>query len=864
MQKPPRLFLRFLRWFCREDYLEEIEGDLTEVFEKNYPISPRKAKWKFAWSVFKYFRPEFIRSFKATYTSPTIMFRHNLLITYRSFLRYKSSFFINLIGLSSGLACTLLIYLWVMDELSIDKFHEKDSQLFQVFQTLGAGADHETIEYTPGILAKTLAEEMPEVELAAAIVPSYWFSSQGIISAGDTRFKVAPQYVSKDFFNVFTYPLVDGNKVDVLVNKQAILLSESLCMRLFQTTRGVIGKNVQWSHLEGISGEYFVTGIFKDAPSNSTAKFDVVFSYELFLENRPSLQKWANSDPCTYVILKKGTDLNAFNAKIKDLKRQKTQNPEEGTFEAQQFSSKYLYGHYQLERGGYGGSRIQYVQLFSVIAIFILAIACINFMNLSTARASRRLKEIGIKKAVGAGRKALVYQYLGEAMVVTALALVVSIALVYLLLPIFNNVTAKHLSFQLDETMVFSLLGIVVITGLMSGSYPALYLSGFNPVAVLKGKLATSIGEVWMRRGLVIFQFTLSIVLIASVLVVYKQIEFIQSKNLGYNRDNIISFEMEWKGEGSLLPLLSEIEKIPGVINTSCYYHNLLGDHGGTGDVQWDGKDANVKMNFANLEVGFDFIETLGIEIAEGRSFSRDIRPEGQIVFNETAIRKMGITDPVGKTVRLWGEQKQIVGVVKDFNFESLYQDIKPCFLQVIPELPNAVVKIKGGTEQASLEQLEKLYHKFSPGLPFEYRFLDAQYQSLYAAEQRVSVLSRYFAGIAILISCLGLFGLAAFTAERRVKEIGIRKILGATNFGIVGLLSGDFTKMVMVAIFVALPVSYLIGLKWLESFAYKVDLEWWFFIVAGFSALLIAWITVSLQTLKAARTNPCECLRNE
>jgi putative ABC transport system permease protein len=262
--------------------------------------------------------------------------------------------------------------------------------------------------------------------------------------------------------------------------------------------------------------------------------------------------------------------------------------------------------------------------------------------------------------------------------------------------------------------------------------------------------------------------------------------------------------------------------------------------------------------------VGFDFIETLGIEIAEGRSFSRDIRPEGQIVFNETAIRKMGITDPVGKTVRLWGEQKQIVGVVEDFNFESLYQDIKPCFLQVIPELPNAVVRIKDGTEQATLEQLEKLYHKFSPGLPFEYRFLDAQYQSLYAAEQRVSVLSRYFAGIAILISCLGLFGLAAFTAERRVKEIGIRKILGATNFGIVGLLSGDFTKMVMVAIFVALPVSYLIGLKWLESFAYQVELEWWFFIVAGFSALLIAWMTVSLQTLKAARTNPSECLRNE
>jgi putative ABC transport system permease protein len=865
MQKPPRLFLRFLRWFCREDYLEEIEGDLREVFKKQFQTSPLRAKWKFAWNVLKYFRPEFIRSFKANYhTNPTVMFRHNLLITYRSFQRYKSSFFINLIGLSSGLACGLLIYLWVMDELSMDKFHEKDSQLFQVFQTLGAGGNSETIEYTPGILAKTLAEEMPEVELAAAIVPSYWFSSQGIISVEDRRFKVAPQYVSRDFFDVFTYPLVEGHKNELLAHKQAILLSESLCMRLFQTTIGVIGKNIQWSHSEGISGDYFVTGVFKDVPSNSTARFDVIFNYELFLENRPSLQNWWNSDPCTYVILKKGTDLDAFNAKIKGLKRQKTQNTEEGTFAAQQYSSKYLYGHYQLERGGYGGGRIQYVRLFSVIAIFVLAIACINFMNLSTARASRRLKEIGIKKAVGAGRKALVFQYLGEAMLMTFLSLLVSVMLVYLLLPTFNNATAKELSFQLDQTMVLSLIAIAAVTGLMSGSYPALYLSGFNPVIVLKGKLATSMGEVWIRRGLVIFQFTLSVILIASVLVVYKQIQFIQSKNLGYNRDNIITFEFEWKGEGSLLPFLSEIGKIPGVIHSSCYYHNLLGDHGGTGDVHWEGKDANSKMRFANLEVGFDFIETLGIEMAEGRAFSRDIAPDRQIIFNEDAIRKMEIEEPVGKTVKLWGEEKQIVGVVRDFNFESLYEDIQPCFLQVIPELPNAIVKIKGGTERASLQQLEKLYHKFSPGLPFEYKFLDTQYQALYAAEQRVSILSRYFAGIAILISSLGLFGLAAFTAERRVKEIGIRKILGATDFRIIGLLSGDFTKMVLIAIAVALPVSYLIGLKWLESFAYRVDLEWWFFVVAGSAALLIAWVTVSLQTIKAARINPSECLRNE
>jgi ABC-type antimicrobial peptide transport system permease subunit len=862
---PPKRALKFLRWFCREDCIEEIEGDLTEIFEKQYKQSPGKAKRKFIWSVVKHLRPEFIKSFKPSYhTNNLSMIRHNLLITYRNFLRYKSSFFINLIGLSSGLTCTLLIYLWVLDELSMDKFHEKDSQLFQVFQNLNTGNGIETIEYTPGPLAMALAEEIPEVELTVSVVPSYWFPTRGIIASDDIRFKVSPQYVSRDFFNVFTYPLVEGNRKEVLADKHAILLSESLCTRLFHTTANVIGKTVQWSHLEGISGEYFVTGVFKDVSSNSTARFDVLFNYDLFLEKRPNLQYWGNSDPCTYVLLKRGTDLDAFNAKIEGLKRQKTQNPEEGTLVALPYSSKYLYGHYQLERGGYGGGRIQYVRLFSIIAVFILAIACINFMNLSTARASRRLKEIGIKKAVGAGRRTLVYQHLSEAMLMAFLSLLVSIAVVYMLLPGFNLITAKHLSLNFDKTLLLSLASIVAFTGLAAGSYPALYLSGFNPVAVLKGKLATSAGEVWMRRGLVIFQFALSIILIASVLVVYKQIQFIQSKNLGYNRDNIISFEMEWKGEGSLLPFLAETSRIPGVISNSCYYHNLLGDHGGTSDVHWDGKDPNLNVHYANLEVGFDFIETLGIEMAEGETFSRDISPERQIIFNEDAIEKMGIEDPVGKTVRLWGEEKQIVGVARNFNFESLYKDIKPCFFQVIPELPSAILKIKGGTEQTTLEQLEKLYQKFSPGLPFEYRFLDADYQAIYAAEQRVGVLSRYFAAVAILISSLGLFGLAAFTAERRVKEIGIRKILGATNFGIVSLLSGDFTKMVLIAIGVALPISYMIGLKWLEDFAYRINLEWWFFISAGAAALLIAWLTVSLQTIKAASTNPSECLRNE
>jgi ABC-type antimicrobial peptide transport system permease subunit len=863
--KPPKNALWFLRWFCREDYVEEIEGDLTEIFEMQFEHSPGKARRRFYWSVIKYFRPEFIKSFsKNCCVNPISMFRHNLLITYRNFLRYKSSFFINLIGLSVGLASALLIYLWVNDEMSVDKFHAKDAQLYQVLQNLDIGNAIETIEYTPGLLARTLAEEMPEVEYATAVIPPYWFSDKGIISVGDNRIKVAPQYVSKDYFNVFTCPIIEGNKNQLWSDKYAVLLSESLATKLFHTTANIIGKTIQWNHSERLNGEYFITGIFKDPPANSSVQFEIIFNYELFFEKRPGLANWGNSDPCTYVILKKGADVNAFNSKIADLKRRKSENPEEGTLIAQHYSSKYLYGHYKLEYGGYGGGKIKYVNLFSTIAIFILVIACINFMNLSTARASRRLKEVGIKKAIGAGRTALVYQYLGEALMVTFLSLLISIALVYLLLPAFNQITAKQLAINFSLDFVLTLLGIILFTGLVSGSYPALYLSGFNPAVVLKGKLMTSLGEMWARRGLVIFQFAMSVILIVSVLVVYKQIEFIRSKNLGYKRDNIVFFEMERQPEGRLQTFLSEVKESPGVVMASNFYHNLLGDHGGLSDIEWEGKDPTLKIHYANIQVGYDLIETLGIEMTEGRTFSKDIPPERQIIFNEDAIEKMGLIDPVGKVIKLWGVEKQIMGVAKDFHFESLYEEIKPCFFQVDPEEPNIMVKIQAGSEQGTLLQLEKLYHQFSPGLSFDYKFLDADYQALYVSEQRVGLLSRYFAMIAILISCLGLFGLAAFTAERRIKEIGIRKILGATDASIVNLLSADFTKMVLVSIVTALPVSYFIGMKWLESFAYRIDLEWWFFIGAGLTALFIAWITVGTQTLKASRVNPSECLRNE
>ena len=788
------------------------------------------------------------------------MFRHNLLLSYRTFRRFKTSFFINLIGLSTGLACALLIYLWVNDELSVDKFHEKDDRLFQVMQNQHDPNGIQTIEPTPGLLAETLSEEMPEVQYAVAVIPPRF--PEGIASVDDKRFKVSRQFAGKDFFNVFSYELIQGDKSQVLSNKNAVVISKDLAFKLFQTTENVIGRVIALDEplFTNKSGLYHVSGVFKNIPNNATTHFDLLLSYELFLEHYSWVLSWENSYPNTYTVLKEGTSASFFNHEISNLIQSKY--PEsKSTLLIRKYSDRYLYGRY--ENGVQTGGRIEYVRLFSLIAIFILITACINFMNLSTAKASRRLKEVGVKKTLGAGRKTLVFQYLGESLLMTFLSLIMALLIVGLFLPQFNQITGKQLVLNFDATLILSILGITLFTGLISGSYPALYLSGFNPVTVLKGKLNTSACELWTRKGLVVFQFTLSVILIVSVLVVYKQMELVQSKNLGYDKDNIIYFDTEAINEA----FMNGIKSVPGVVNASRFYHDMTGRYSSTSGLEWEGKNPDEVINFAQLQVGYDFVETLGMEMAAGRTFSRDFGSEKQLIFNEIAIEKMVIEDPVGKTVKFWNEDWLITGVVKNFHFESLYEEVKPCFLHLTPMTPmttKVMVKIQTGMVRETLDQLEEFYHQYNPDFPFDYQFLDEDYKVLYNAEQRVSTLSKYFAGLAILISCLGLFGLAAFTAERRLKEIGIRKILGSSEFGIVYLLSGDFTKMVLIAIMIAMPVSYLLAKNWLEGFAYRIDLAWWFFIAAALLALFIAWFTVGLQTVKAASINLVECLKDE
>ena len=787
------------------------------------------------------------------------MLRHNLLIAYRNFLRYKSSFFINLIGLSTGLACVLLIFLWVSDEVNMDQFHQYHERLYQVLENVEQGGDTITRYTTAGPTAETLVAEMPEVEMAVSSTMSRILD--GVLSVDETDIKAKGLYASADLFRMFSFELAHGDPARVLADKSSIVISETLALSLFATTENILGRMIELEHKK----QYQVSGVMKTIPRHSSVRFDYVLTFEDFKESNDWVLSWFNTAPQTHILLKPGTDVEAFNAKIAGLVRAKTEGQaNHRTPFIQRFSERYLHDRY--EKGVLAGGRIEYVRMFSIIAVFILFIACINFMNLSTAQASRRLKEVGVKKVVGARQSNLVVQYLSESILIALVSLTVGLLIVWLFLPQFSTLTGKPLTLTFDPSFTFSLLGFVLITGLISGSYPALYLARFHPATVLKGRLANFMGEVWARKGLVVFQFTLSIILIVSVWVVYEQISFIQTRNLGYNKDNIVIIQREGAVAEKHETFLTEIQNLDGVVAASASGHDMTGHNGGTYGVEWPGKEADDRTEFERVSVDYGFTELMGIEMKEGRTFSRDFGADwSKILFNEAAIAYMDLKDPVGKKVKVFGEEREIIGVVKDFHFETFHEQIKPLFIFLNPKQgTNIMIKIEKGREQEALAGIEKFYSTFNPGFPLTYRFLDQDYQELYTAERRVAALSKYFAGLAILISCLGLFGLASFTTERRTKEIGIRKILGSTRAGIVYLLSGEFTKMVLVSAAIALPASYLLANMWLEKFVFRIDLQWWIFAISGSAALMIAWLTVGIHTMKAAGVNPAQCLRNE
>ncbi|WP_460637272.1 ABC transporter permease [Larkinella harenae] len=787
------------------------------------------------------------------------MLTNYLKIAWRNLLRNTTFSLINVLGLALGMACSLIILLWVQDERAIDRFHGNGDRLFQVMENQSwAGQDVSTTPATPGILAENLKKDFPEVELATVMT---WEHSY-LLTVGNTFGKENGRFVSADFLRVFSFPLRQGDLRTALARPNAIVLSEKMARKYFPN-QNALGKIVRLNN----SDDLMVTGVVADLPENSSLKFDYLASWELFTKYNAWVEQWSNNGPRTFVLLNANADPEKFSAKIQNYITQKTNRQTSNiALFLQKRSDSYLYSNFK--NGKPNGGRIEYVRMFVIVAVFILIIACINFMNLSTARSVKRAKEVGVRKVVGAGRQSLMAQFMGESLLISLLASCVAVLLVMGLLPIFNELTGKKLVFQVtDLSLWLLLLGLTLLTGFLSGSYPALFLSSLKPVVVLKGVLKFKPSATVFRKGLVIFQFSLSILLIVGMIVIYRQIRYIQTKNLGFDRENLVYMPLEGDLRKNYETFRSELLTQTGIKDVSVSWSDPLEVGNSSIGVSWPGKDTTQRILFNHSAVHYGYLKAMGIRLKEGRDFSPAYTLDTtNYLINEAAARKIGYKNPVGKELTFWGRKGIIVGVVKDYHINSLQVAIEPLILHMQRGGFDGFVMVRteAGRTQEALTSLEKTFRTFNPRYPFEYKFTDQEFGNTYKSENIISKLANYFAFLAIFISCLGLFGLAAFTAEQRTKEIGIRKVLGASVTNIVLMLSKDFLLLVLLSSLVALPVAWWTMSSWLEKYANRIDIEWWMYAVAVVAALFIAFFTISFQSIKAALMNPVKSLKTE
>jgi putative ABC transport system permease protein len=791
------------------------------------------------------------------------MLKNYLKIALRNLLRQKALSFINLAGLATGMACSILILLWVQEELSYDRFHAHADSIYRITTDMGG---HETARSSVP-LAGALKAELPAVKNAVRLRP---LNSRSLLfEVGERKFEEERViFADSTFFQVFSFRLLRGDPKTALVRPDGLLLTERMAQKYFGTA-DVLGKTIRM----GNQTDFEVTGVLQEVPTNSHLQFDFLLPVSFLATTDFNLINniWTNYPYFTYLQLDE--NVASSPALVAEVEKQmngifrRNEPGNKTAFSLQPLTKIHL--HSKLNSDVEGNGNIQYVRIFAVAAVFILLVACINFMNLATARSARRAKEVGLRKVIGAHRGQLMGQFLGESLLISFLALELAVILVEAVLPAFNDLSGKALSVSFTDGKLFlGLLLIALVTGLLSGSYPALFLSAFQPVRVLKGGVTkVGSGSVFFRNGLVVVQFVVSIVLIVGTAVVYKQLRFIQSQNLGYDQENLLYLPLRGEIYENIDAFRAELERHP-----STGYYSFISDlptniSNATTGVHWEGKDPEYHPNFYPMAVDEHFMEVFKTQLLAGRGFAREFRDDTvSWVLNEKALEVIGLKadEAVGKPFRFWDWQGTIVGVVKDFNFKPIHQPVEPMVLRLNSGWGYLVVRTKPGQLNAAIADLGQIWQKLNPAYPFAYDFLDQDLSRLYRAEERMSTIFNAFALLAIFISCLGLYGLAAFTAEQRTKEISIRKVLGASVANIMGLLSKDFVKLVLIAIVIATPLAWYGMSQWLEDFAYRIDLEWWLFGVAGLMALLIALLTVSFQSVKAALMNPVKSLRSE
>jgi putative ABC transport system permease protein len=788
------------------------------------------------------------------------MIRNYFKIAWRNLVKNKAFSLINISGLALGMACSLLIMLWVADEKHVDSFHKHDENLYSVFERQIHDGQIDAGHYTPGMLATEMKLKLPEVEFAA---PMAW-NDLNTFEANNKILKEDGNYSGPDFFSVFSYRLIKGEPANALKDPTDIAVSKKMAEDFFGSAEEAFEKTIRYQNRKDMK----ISAVFENIPESSSIKFDYLINWETFLEGNGWARDWGNNGPQTYLVLKKGTDVAVFQKKISKFLDLYIPDREDNfiiRLGIHKYSDVYLHSTFKDEEWT---GRIQYVKLFSVVAVFILLIACINFMNLTTARSVKRAKEIGIRKVVGAVRNSLIRQFIGEALLTVIFSFALALLIVVLVLPSFNIITGKQITVPVSSVNFWtSIAGLAALTGFISGSYPAIYLSSFNAVGVLKGALKFTTGALWFRKGLVVFQFALSILLIIGTIVISRQVNYIQSVNLGYDRENLIYIPLE----GDLTPKYATFKEralsMPGIKMVSRITQVPKSINNGTSGVEWEGKDPNSALEFSHASVGYDFTKTLNLKITEGRDFLKDFASDSAgYILNEAAVKVMGYKNPVGMPITFWNQKGTIVGVLKDFHFNSLHDAIRPMILRMGEHdtWGSTLVRTEPGKTKEALASLEQICKELNPSFPFTYKFSDDEYLKQYKSEQVVSKLSNGFAFLAIFISCLGLLGLTMFTAEQRTKEIGIRKVLGASVLSLFSLLSREMIALIAIALVIASPLAWLTMSNWLKDYAYRIEIGWWMFLIAGGVIIVIALLTVSFQTLKALLANPVNSLRTE
>ena len=796
------------------------------------------------------------------------MLKNYLKITLRTLWKDKGFSFINISGLAIGISTCILISLYVLDELRYDTFHKNARNIYRLTELLHLPKEVRPQTVTSPPMASALQQNFPEVKSVTRFT-----ESSRLLAYDDKKFfDTKIWYADSTLFEIFSFSLRKGDPMTALVEPYSIVVTEKAAKKYFGDA-DPLGKAMSLSDTISLT----VTGVVKDIPTNSHIQFDVLLSFSTIVATNNSQQSdnWFNNGYYTYALLAEGTDYNDLASRYGDevKKLMGKQTEESGLwyeFVFQPLLDIHLRSTTPYDMGPNGN--IKYVYIFSIVAALVLLIACANYINLSTARAMNRAKELGIRKVIGAKRKQIIQQLIGESFLVTFISFVIGLAIVTAALPKFNTITNKTMDarFLLTPEAIFSALTIFLLIGILAGGYPATLMASFSPVKTLKNYVRQGRESGMIRKGLVVFQFTMSIILIAGTIIIFRQMDFMQNKNLGIEKEQLLQLRMRNNINPKHQLIKEEMLKVPEVIAataTNFSYGNGISNIA----TLPEGASDNEITSEAVISVDPDFIPTLKVELVSGRNFSKDIPTDEAEAFivNESAVKHFNWGTPetaLGKKLD-WGLGKKgkVIGVVKDFNFTSLHESIQPLIIHIQRNWINFItLKIKVENIPETIEQLEKKWNSLNLDSPFDYSFLDADFEKLYRAEQQTQSIVGFLASLAIFIACLGLFGLAAFMAEQRTKEIGVRKVLGADVLGIIALLSKDFLILVGIAILIAFPISWFASVKWLDSFAYRTDLPWWIFGLAGVTAILIALLTVSFQSVKAAVANPVNSLRNE